>query len=70
MGSRGMTVEAARQGTNDRKKWKALVHRYLIELHAAIMAWVLCSFGPPSRNPVAYHLEMGGMQLHDAVGVN
>ena len=28
------------------------------------------SFGPPSRALMDYHLEMGGMPLHDAVGVN
>ena len=26
LGNRGMTVEAARQCTKDRKEWKALVH--------------------------------------------
>ena len=43
---------------------------YMIEFHTAIFAWFLCSFGPPSRDLVAYHLESGGMPLHDAVGVN
>ena len=29
------------------------------------------SFGPPSRALVhGYHLERGGMPLHDAVGIN
>ena len=30
---------------------------------------VFCTFGPPSRVLVDYHLERGGMQLHDGVGV-
>ena len=30
----------------------------------------LRSFGPPSHALVDYHLERGGMPLHDAVGVN
>ena len=30
----------------------------------------LLSFGPPSCALVDYHLERGGMQLHDAFGVN
>ena len=29
LGNRGMTVEAARQGAKDRKKWRALVHTYI-----------------------------------------
>ena len=38
--------------------------------HAAVFAWWLYSFGPLFRAVVTYHLEMGWMQLHDAVGVN
>ena len=30
----------------------------------------LCSFGHPSLTFKAYHLESGGMPLHDAVGIN
>ena len=30
----------------------------------------LCSYGQPSDALVDYHLERGGMLLHDAVGVN
>ena len=30
----------------------------------------LCSFGPPSRTLVAHLFETGGIELHDAVGVN
>ena len=40
------------------------------EFHATIFAWFVFSFVPPSRALVAYHLERGGMPLHDAVGVN
>ena len=39
LGSRGMTVEAAQQSTKDRKEWIALVHKLMIEFHAAIFAW-------------------------------
>ena len=35
----------------------------------AIFAWLMRSFGPPSRSQVDYHLDRGGMLLHDAVGV-
>ena len=37
--NRGMTVEAARQCTKDRKEWRALAHMQLNEFHAAIFAW-------------------------------
>ena len=37
--NRGMTVEAALQCAKDRKEWRALVHMYLNEFHAAIFAW-------------------------------
>ena len=30
----------------------------------------LLSIGPPSHALMDYHLERGGMQLHNAVGVN
>ena len=30
----------------------------------------LCSFGPPFHTMVGYHLETGGMPLHDAAEVN
>ena len=39
LGNRGMTVEAARQCTKDRKEWRALVHMQQNEFHAAIFAW-------------------------------
>ena len=53
-GSRGITVEAARQCSKDGKEWGALVH--MIEFHSVIFACVLCSLESPSRAPVAYHL--------------
>ena len=42
----------------------------MIDFHSAIFVWFLCSFGPPSRALVIYHLYGGGMLLHDGVGVN
>ena len=42
----------------------------MIEFHAAIFAWFLCSFEPPKHALVAYQLERGGMTLLDVVGVN
>ena len=42
----------------------------MIEFHAAVVAWFLSFYRPPSRALVAYHMEIGGMPLHDAVGVN
>ena len=63
--NRGMKVEAARQCAKDRKEWRALVH----EFHAAILLGPVffqtalpCSGG--------YHMERGGMPLHDVVGIN
>ena len=49
LGNRGMTVEAARRCARDRNEWRALVRMQMIEFQAAIFAWFLCSFGPPSR---------------------
>ena len=67
--NRGMTVEAARQCTKVWKEWRALVHMQLNEFQMAILLgpvffWMalLCYGG--------YHLERGGMPLHDAVGIN
>ena len=69
LGNRGMTVEAARQLASDRKGWRALVHMLLNEFHSAIFLGLVffrtalpCSGG--------YHLERGGILLHDAVGIN
>ena len=54
LGSREMTVEAAQQCSIDTNEWRALVHKYIIEFNAAIFAWFLCSFGPPSCALGAY----------------
>ena len=69
LGNRGITVEAARQCAKDRNGWRAEVHKQLNEFHAAIFLGTVffrtalpCSGG--------YHLERGGMPLHDAVGIN
>ena len=48
----------------------------MIEFHAAIFHWFPFSFGAPSCfvfisfGPAAYHLESGGIPLHDTIGVN
>ena len=39
LGSREMTVKAAQQCANDRKKWRALVQRLMIEFKEGIFAW-------------------------------
>ena len=50
LGSRGMTVEAARQSAKDRKEWRALVHTYVTErVSRGHICLALCCFGPPSR---------------------
>ena len=67
---RGMTVKAARQCAKDRKKWRAVVHRWIIEWHAAIYSGILCLFEQPSNTLVAYLLKTGKMPLHYAVAVN
>ena len=59
LGNRGVTVEAAQQCTKDSKHWRALVHMYAPVFYQTTL---LCSDG--------YHLERGGMLLHDADGVN
>ena len=53
-----------------RKECRALVHMYMIECDASSFALLLCSLGPPYYALVAYHLQIGGMQLRDAVAVN
>ena len=69
--SRGMMLEAAGQCIKDRKElWRALVHMWIIKIQIAILAWFLCSFGLPSHALATYHLERGGIPLHDAFGVN
>ena len=64
-----MTAEAARQCGKDRKEWRALVHMELNKFHAPIFAWpyVLLDCPPCSGG---YHMDRGGMPLHDAVGIN
>ena len=42
----------------------------MIEFHTANFCLALCSFGPPSRALLDYHLERCGITLHDAVGIN
>ena len=43
----------------------------MIVFYAAIFAWFLCSFGPPSRALGAYTpKEQWDMLFHDGVGVN
>ena len=54
----------------DRKGLRALAHMQVIECDEAIFVWFLCSFAPPFRALVAYHLERDGMPLHDAIEVN
>ena len=49
LSNRGMTVEAARQCTKDRKEWRAPIHMLLNEFHAAHFCSTVCSFGPPSH---------------------
>ena len=46
------------------------MHMHMIECDADIFARFLCSFGPPSRALVAYHLEIDDIPLRGAVGVN
>ena len=49
VGSNGMTVEVARRCAKGRKKLRALVHMYMTEYDADIVAWLLDSFGQHSR---------------------
>ena len=51
------------------KEWRARVHMKLNEFHVAIL------LGPVFHRTAlpcsgGYHLERGGMPLHDAVGIN
>ena len=48
----------------NKKEWRSLAHMLTIEFYAAIFAWFLSSFGPPSRALVASPGEGW-----DAVGV-
>ena len=70
LGNRRMTVEAARQCAKDRKEWRALLHMQLDEFHAAIFASYCVFFLTALSYSGGYHLEMGGIPLHGAVGIN
>ena len=54
---------AAQQCAKDRREWRVLMHMNMIEFNAFI-------FGQPFHALVDYHLERGGMPLHDVVGLN
>ena len=41
----------------------------MMECEAVLFAMLLCSVGPPSLALVAFHIERGGMLLHNAVGI-
>ena len=68
----GEAVKAVRQCTKDQKAWRALVHMKLNEFQAAIFAWpcVLLDHPPVIWWLTGYHMERGGMPLHDAIGIN
>ena len=64
-GNIGMTVEAAGQYTKDRKECSAMVHMYMIEFNAAIIAWPCVLLDRPSAiwciitwRGVGYHYMM------------
>ena len=44
LGSRGMTVEAARQRAKNRRDWRALVHKYMIDFHSSIFDLLLITW--------------------------
>ena len=69
LGDRGMTVEAAQHWAKVNKERRALVHMLMIEFNAAIFAYS-CILRPPTRALVDFHLERGGIQLHDSAEVN
>ena len=54
----------------DRKEWSALVHMSIIEFHAAIFRFVpvFCRTSLPRSGGLSP--GMGGIPLHDAVGIN
>ena len=56
LGNRGMTVEAERQCTKNRKEWRALVQMLLNEFRAAIFTWP-CVLS--DRPPVLWWLSPG-----------
>ena len=66
LGNRGMTMEAVQQCAKDRKAWRALVKNTLESPSLLVPVFfrtaLPCSGG--------YHMERGGMPLHDAVGID
>ena len=56
LGNRGMTSETACQCAKDRQEWRAMVHKYLNEFHAAIFPWP-CVLS--NRNPMLWWLSPG-----------
>ena len=64
-----MTVEGARQCAKDRKDGEPWYIYVTESVSRGNFCLALCSFVPPSRAP-GYHLEWGGMPLHDADWIN
>ena len=66
LGNRGMTVEAARQCAKDRKAWRALyICNWMSFTWPFLLGTVFFRTAVPRSG--GYHLEWGGMPLHDAV---
>ena len=66
LSNRGMTVEAARRCAKDRREWRALLHVYFTR--PFLLGPVFFRTALPYSG--GYHMERGGMPLHDAVGIN
>ena len=64
-----MTADAVQQCVKDRKEWRALVHIQLNEFQRPFLLGPVFFF---SALPFSggYHLERGGMPLHNAVRMN
>ena len=70
LSNKKMTVEAARQYAQDRRKWRTLVRMELILFHAAVFAWPCVLSDIP---PVHWWLSPGEERdavTCDAVGMN
>ena len=69
MGNRGMTVEAGRQCAKDGKSREP---RYICNRMSFTRPFLLgpVFFRTALSCPGGYHLERGGMPLHNAVGIN
>ena len=69
IGNRGMTVEAARQYAKDRKSGEP---RYICNRMSFTRPFLLGTvfFRTALLCSGGYHIERGGMPLHDAVGRN